>query len=208
MRWVACTQCDLLQTLPLLKSGERALCARCDHVLMARGGADLQAPLALALTAFVLFIVANAHPLLVLELGGYRTESTLFGATLALWNEGMAPLALLVFCTTLLIPALEITGLLTLLMLASRKALPSSHRLVRLLDRIRPWSMSSIFLLGIFVSLVKLASVATIVVGPALWGISLFVVAMAAANARFEPCTLWYVLGHPELDKPKASASD
>jgi paraquat-inducible protein A len=56
---------------------------------------------------------------------------------------------------------------------------------------IRPWSMTEIFLLGILVSVVKLAKMATIIPGTALFSFLALVFMLAAVNAFLDPRAVW-----------------
>ncbi len=66
--------------------------------------------LALTLAAIVLFAVANAFPIVGLSVNGNLVETTLFGAARVLYDDGVWPLAGLVFVTTLLMPLLAHGG--------------------------------------------------------------------------------------------------
>ncbi len=64
-------------------------------------------------------------------------------------------------------------------------------RVFRLLRHIEPWSMMEIFLIGILVSLVKLADMANIIPGLALWSFGVLILVLAAANAALDPRIVW-----------------
>ncbi|MCB1940769.1 MAG: hypothetical protein KDI53_01760 [Candidatus Accumulibacter sp.] len=70
---MACQECDLLQRIPPLPIGGRARCARCGFVLAARPSDPLELPLVLTLTALIVFVVANAMPLMDL-CGGWAVR--------------------------------------------------------------------------------------------------------------------------------------
>ena len=61
----------------------------------------------------------------------------------------------------------------------------------RLLRRIQPWSMMEVFLLGILVSVVKLAAMAKIVPGLALYSVGVLILVVAGANSVLEPRMIW-----------------
>ena len=62
---------------------------------------------------------------------------------------------------------------------------------------VQPWGMVEVFVLGILVSLVKLAHLAIVVPGVALWSFAGVMMLMAAATATFDPRDLWTRLGAP-----------
>jgi paraquat-inducible protein A len=51
--------------------------------------------------------------------------------------------------------------------------------------------MVEVFMLGILCSIVKLAHLASLVVGPALWAFGALMVLIAAAVGCFEPAEYW-----------------
>lgn len=85
---VACGDCDLLQRVPPLPVGARARCARCGLVLAARPSDPIHRPLALTVTALVLFVVANLEPMLGLSAAGRRASTTIAGGAWQMWADG------------------------------------------------------------------------------------------------------------------------
>ena len=61
----------------------------------------------------------------------------------------------------------------------------------RMLQAVRPWGMVEVFMLGVLVSLVKLAHLAGVVAGIALWSFAALMLVMAAITAVFDPRALW-----------------
>src|SRR5881392_1629408 len=76
----------------------------------------LDRTLAYSLGAAVLFLIANAFPIVGLEAAGHHSSTTLFGAVRQLYDDDMTSVAGLVFTTTILMPGLEIAALLYLLL--------------------------------------------------------------------------------------------
>ncbi|MEN8131581.1 MAG: paraquat-inducible protein A [Pseudomonadota bacterium] len=69
--------------------------------------------MALYSAAFILLLLANAFPFLTLEIQGRSEVTNIFGASRALYNAGMGELAVVVFLTSMLAPALLITSRLS-----------------------------------------------------------------------------------------------
>lgn len=146
----------------------------------------------MALTACILFIIANACPIVGLELQGVRNSTTLIGAVQSLWNDQSRAVAALVFVTTLLVPAAELIGLTWVL-----AALRWSGRgrgvvaMLHFIESVKPWSMVEVFVLGVLVALVKLAHIATVTPGIALYSFAALMMFIAAAVALFDPDSAW-----------------
>jgi len=132
------------------------------------------------------------YPIVGLEAQGDRTSTTLFGAVRTLYEDGMTSVAALIFVTAILMPALEVGAMLCVLVPLKlgkvSKLLPVMFRLLR---TARPWSMIEVFMLGTLVSLAKLAHLARVVPGLALWSFAAVMVLIAAAAASFDARQLW-----------------
>jgi paraquat-inducible protein A len=191
---IACRDCDLLVHVADLRQAlhASALCPRCGALLNRYTGNSLENTLALACAALVLLIVANAFPVVGLDIQGQRIDTTVFGAALQLWREDMPIIALLVLATTSLIPLLEIAGViwLTLPLVLGRRP-PAFVRVFRILQAGHPWAMVEVFVLGILVALVKLAHLADVIPGPAMLGFALLMLVLANMSSIIEPRELW-----------------
>jgi len=193
---IACHECDLLQREVALPRGGIARCRRCGAELYRSHPDSLDRTLAITLAALMLFAVANAYPIVGLEVQGNRTAASLFAAVRALWNEGSETVAGLVFVTTILVPTLHLaTMLLILAPLRLGRPLPATGMLLRAVQALQPWGMVEVFILGVLVSLVKLAHLATVIPGIALWCFAGLMLLFAAAAAAFDPREVWMRLG-------------
>jgi len=202
---VACHECDLLQREVPLPEGGVARCGRCGAELYRDRPASLDRTLALAAGALLLFAIANSFPILGLALQGQVIHTTLYGAVHRLWDEDMKSVATLVFATTIAVPAIELSALAYLLLPVRLGRLPPHFTHVfRVLQAVRPWGMVEVFMLGVLVSLVKLAHLAGVVPGIALWSFAALMLLMAALTAVFDPRALWKAAG--ALARPAAPA--
>jgi paraquat-inducible protein A len=197
---LACPECDLLQRIPApsqAQPGRTSMastvsCARCQALFWHESRGDRGHALALSGTGLLLLVLANVFPLASFDLGGSHVETTLAGLVRALVNQDMHALGALVFLTLVVAPALQLAALFWLLLpLSPGRKRPGSALASRLLPATRPWSMVEVFMLGALVSLVKLADVATLKLGPALAALGALMLVMSAAYARFDVRELW-----------------
>lgn len=191
-RLTACPECDCLQReVPVPENG-RAECARCGAELYRNKPHSLDRTLAFLMGAAVLFLVANAFPIMRLDAQGMHTSSTLAGTAWALHQEGMNSVAVLVFTTAILAPALEVGLMLYLLMPLRFGSTPPGLAIAfRIVDAIEPWGMVEVFMLGALVALVKLKHIAAVHPGTALYAMAGFILLLSAAAASFESRALW-----------------
>ena len=169
-----------------------ARCRRCGATLY-RGHPDsLERTLALSAGAIVLFVIANTLPIVGVEIQGQLNQTTIFGAVRTLYHDQMRPVAALVFVTAIAMPAVEIFAL-TYLLLPLRLGRVPRHfgPVFRMLRSVQSWNMIEIFVLGVLVALVKLADVASIEVGLALWPLAALMLVMAAITSTLDARALW-----------------
>lgn len=189
---IACPECDLVQRAPPPHLGSAVSCRRCGARLYRVTRDGLDRCLAMSIAAGALFIVANAFPIVSLELQGQRAATTLLGAVRTLYAQDMKLVAALVFFTTILVPALELLAMTWLLApLKFGRVAPGLSIGYRWVRSARPWGMIEVFMLGVLVSLAKLAHLASIEPGAALWSFGALIVLLAAASSSFDPHEMW-----------------
>jgi paraquat-inducible protein A len=189
---LACHECDTLQRMPALQPGQTARCRLCSAILLRYPKGGLDRPIALYSTALLLLLLSNSFPFLLLEIQGRQEITTILGASRALYDAGMGELAVAVFVTTILAPALLITSsLYVLLAVRLHLALPGARHALSWISHLEPWGMLDVFMLGVLVAFVKLGAMATMHTGLSLYAFCGLIVVSAAATAAFEPRLLW-----------------
>ena len=113
---IACHECDLLQRETPLPRGGVARCGRCGATLYRSHPESLERTFALTVGAIMLFAIANAFPIVGLQLQGQIIQTTLFNTVRTLYDEDMKSVAALVFVTTIAMPALELFAMTYLLL--------------------------------------------------------------------------------------------
>jgi paraquat-inducible protein A len=189
---LACHECDYLYRLPTLLEQTTARCVRCGTVLAKGVRNGLDRTLAFTLTALVLFVVANAYPVLGLQAAGQEQHYTLLSGALALGRFDLWMVAAVVLATSILFPFLHIVGLLYILIpLKSRRRPRFFIPVFKLSLALMPWSMVGVYMLGVLVSIVKLADLATVVPGWGLYALVGLLIVTVAASASLSPLSIW-----------------
>ena len=189
---IACPECDLLQrALPVPANGALR-CCRCDAELARNRPDGLERALALALAALALLIISNLYPIVGLSVSGTLVQTTLAGAVRVLFHGGMWPLAGLVLITTIVMPTLQTACMLWILLplRLGRKPWHAAY-VLRLCHQAEAWGMTEVLILGLLVALVKLARIAAVVPGVALWSFGALMLVLVAAHSAFDPHSLW-----------------
>ena len=189
---VACLDCDLLQRIPEVPPGASVRCPRCDKELWRHKPDSFNRTFALTLAALVLYIIANAVPMLGLHAAGREAFTTVVGGAHQLWLDGQQIVSVLVLFAAVISPALQIGFLLVILIGCRRERPPFWVGLfLRHLHFTRTWSMIEVMLLGVLVSLTKIAEYATVILGTALFALFALVVLLAAIQSCFDPREVW-----------------
>lgn len=189
---IACHECDLLQQAIELTDKGVVRCGRCNAELYRYHPASLDHSLAFTLGALVLFVISNLFDMVGLSAQGNVVETTLYGTVQALHRNQMNSIAVLVFLTTILMPAAQILAM-GYLMLPLRLGVSPRYfaPVMRVLQTVRPWGMVEVFMLGVLVALTKLAHIASVIPGVALWAFVGLILMLTAASAAFDGRTLW-----------------
>lgn len=191
-----CPFCGLFQRMPTLQRRGAACCGRCGSVLRQDRTDPAGRTLALATAGLLLFVLAVSLPFLRLDLGAGR-ETNLVTGPVALENQGMWELALVVLATTMLAPLAKMLALVWVL-IGLRWPRPPGQPvpghlavLFRLVEVLTPWSMIEVFLLGVFVAYTKLGDLAPVHVGGGLYALGGLMLLMAAADAVLDHEAIW-----------------
>ncbi|ASV99443.1 paraquat-inducible protein A [Paraburkholderia aromaticivorans] len=189
---IACHDCDLLQRGTQVKAGSTLRCHRC-HAELRRGRSNgPEYALAFTMASVVLLVISNVFPIVGLSVNGTLVQTTLAGSVRVLYSDGMWPLAALVGITTIFMPVLQTLTMLWLLLPLHFRRVPwGPVSAFRLFQWARPWGMTEVLILGLLVALVKLAHIAKVVPGTALWSFIVLMIILAAAAASFDPQEVW-----------------
>lgn len=191
-----CHDCDALQRVPALSPGNDAHCIRCGSRLFRNPVSGIDKPLAFIFASMILFVIANTHPVMSISILGVVQNASITDAALAFIHAGSPELAAIVWLPSVLIPGLTILGLFYVLAsIRFELNWPGTKTMLVWISRLLPWGMMDVFLLGILVSLVKLAALADVTLGIGFYAFLVLIFLYAASIASLEPHTLWDHLG-------------
>jgi paraquat-inducible protein A len=189
---IACHECDLLHQRQPLPPDGTARCTRCGAVLYRHKPNSLNRVLALTLTGLILFVIANAYPFLTFRLEAQIRETNLITGVIELYRQGMWVVAGVVLLTSIVMPLLELTGMLFVLLPLMLRRRPWQIAFIfRAIRNFRPWGMMEVFMLGILVAAVKLAKMASIIPGLALYAFMFLIFVLAASASALDPHRVW-----------------
>lgn len=189
---VACRGCDLLQRIPALPPGGKARCRQCGQLLALHPLHPLDRPLALALACAILVVIANVEPLMSLSAAGRTATTTLLGGAVEMWERGAQVTAVIVAFCAVVAPALYVGAtLLVLLAVRGGRAPAWIGSAMRWSEHVRPWSMNEVLLLGVLVALTKIAELATVIPGAAMYAVGALVLLLPWLATSIDARAIW-----------------
>jgi len=191
---LGCTTCDLVQ--PLSREGER--CPRCSARLRVRKLDAAAWTAALLVAALVLIFPANLYPMNISNHLGQQEHYTIMTGVQDLFEAGLWPLGALVFCTSILTPAVKIFALgwcVLSVWRGSRRHLITKTKVLRVIAEMGRWSKTDPFAIVFFVPLIHFGTLGSEDAG---WGATAFMMMTfltMVASVTFDPRLMWDVAG-------------
>ena len=203
-KMIACRNCDTLFQKPILTGrGDVACCPRCGSTLYSSASRRINITSALTLAALITFLIAQTCPILELVADGITSQTTLTGAIMVLWHENVQFVAALVFGLTILFPLTELVALLYVLIpIRAGYIPPGFNRVLRTIQRVRPWEMIEVFMLAVLVAMVKMLSLARVIPEIAFFAFGALTI-MLAILVKFDLQALWELADRLSTDEPK-----
>lgn len=190
---VACPRCDLLHRAQVPETGEIARCAQCGTVLITGRLDAIPRVVALSIAILVLMVAAIFFPFLELETGGFSNNASLFDAATAFSGGILIPLSFAVAALIIIIPVTRVASLIYALfpLVWGRPPARYAAQAFKLAQRLKPWAMAEIFILGVAVALVKVAGLASVLPGPSFWAFSALVIITILKDNMICSWTIW-----------------
>ncbi len=191
---VKCMVCEADNRWPTnFRKGDVCRCYRCGEKIHHRKPNSLHRTWAFVIAGLILYLPANLFPVMTLTLTGDVQPLTVWGGVMELYDSGMAPVAGLVFCASIVIPLMKLVTLLYLLIMRSSTRYSRKDRayLYRAVEIVGVWSMVDIFLLSILVALGQLGVLATVIPDVGAVAFASVVILTLFAADFFDPRLIW-----------------
>ncbi|TAM11443.1 MAG: paraquat-inducible protein A [Nevskiaceae bacterium] len=199
---IACAACSLV--LPAARQGHR--CPRCGLRLRARKPHATTRTAMFVIAGLILYLPANFFPMNVDIQMGQITPHRIADGIQDLINAHLWWLAVLIFVTSIAIPALKLLGLTWFLFSIrrrSRRHLRLKTRLYRVINEIGRWSNVDVFTVAVFLPLIQFGALAHTDVAVGSVAFMLVVVCTMVASRAFDPRLMW----DAALEAPNMHAS-
>ena len=185
-----CPKCNKINVLQKQPQN----CVRCQGLFYQRKPNSLQYTLAWNIAALLAFIPANLYPIMIIYSLGIGDPSTILSGIGQFVDQGLYPIAVIIFTASIIVPLLKIIGLFVLVYRVHtgvRLRADKHSKFYHALEFLGPWSMLDVFVVALLVAVVELGFVTSVAAGPAINYFTLTVIfTMIAANS-FDPRLLW-----------------
>ena len=189
---VSCTVCRLLSRPA--QPDAPGQCPRCGADLVARRPRSIEYTWALVIAAAILYIPANALPVLVTTSLGSTEPDTIISGVFYLYHSGSWFLALIVLVASVMIPLGKLVALAYLCLSVQRGWAKNNHdrtKLYHMVEFIGRWSMLDVFVDTFTVALVQLQPLMSVEPGPGVLFFAAVVVLTMIAAESFDPRLIW-----------------
>ena len=192
-RSLHCPACSLV--LPRSAPEREATpCPRCGATLHHRQPHALARSAAFALAGLIMLVPANVLPVISTNLMGQARTDTIWSSVVALHEDGLWGIALIVFVASIVVPLLKLAGLALLLQAVHTGASSHRHGLTRLYGFVKfigRWSMLDVFLVAFLTGAVQFGLMASVRPEPGVIAFAAAVVLTIFATESFDPRLLW-----------------
>lgn len=204
---IACHECDLLVTLPNLENVKTVSCPRCGYIITRFHKSALAQGFSFALAAITFCIIANGYPFLTVSHALTANTITLTGSIFVLVEMG-EPIFAFIFLSMILIFPLLILMLILYMLSAIyfSKPLPFLVPVYKAIFLIKEWAMAEVFLISVFISMVKILSIADLKLEIGFWSYILFSILLSMAINSIDKLQSWRTVYHLATTRNKAGA--
>jgi paraquat-inducible protein A len=187
---LSCTACDYV--MPLSSEGQP--CPRCALTLRTRKPDAVVRAAALSLAALLLYLPANIYPMTSAFEVGQDTHHRIIDGVRELFQAGLWPLGIIIFCTSIAIPGFKLVGMgwfVSSVLTRSRRHLKLKTFIYKLIDELGRWSNVDVFTLVVFVPLIQFDGLASARPEQGGTAFSLVVTLTLAASRCFDARLMW-----------------
>ena len=203
----ACPSCDLLLTGTTALENHAALCPRCNELLHRDKHNSIVKTFSLSLTAILLYIPALFLPLLTMGILGTESTASIINATYNLFVQQRFFVGFIVLLTAVIFPFFTLLSLCTV-----SYGLLTDHKkswmpwMFRHYNHLRGWAMTDVFLVGILITIIKMAHSAEIELNLGFFCFVSLVVVTIASQTASDRRLFWSLL-EPTCTKTTSSPS-
>ena len=193
MKQTACKDCGVIIDINSFNSSTQYACPRC-HSVFYRPGESFDLVLVMAVSSLLFFIPASFLPIMTLTILGQTHHVTLIEAVWFFANDGYLIIALIASAAGIMIP-LTLLALIIMMIIPIKLNLSPKYvrNFYRLYEHLKSWSMAEVYLISIFVAIIKLSGMAELKLDFGLFSFGFFLISFYITIIWFNPNDLWKI---------------
>jgi len=187
----ACLDCGIIIDVSDFDRLQQYSCPRC-HSVFYRPGESFDLVLVMAITAFLFFIPAIFLPIMTLEIMDKTHSVTLLEAVLFFISDGYFIIAVIASAAGVFVPLL-LLGLIMMMIIPVKMGYSAQRvrAFFRLYEHLHGWAMAEVYLISIFVAIVKLSGMAKLKLDFGLFSFFFFLITFYITITWFNSEDLW-----------------
>ncbi|GAA0832798.1 MULTISPECIES: paraquat-inducible protein A [Marinomonas] len=203
-----CDECDWVNDIPPMASGDLLCCSRCDHLLVRLPSKRLEKILAYGGSGLLMLVLSLSFPFLSFSTSGIGRTVTFWQSMSVLLDQHFTFLGALLVFVLLVLPACYLLSAVMLAWLIKKRRNRIVQRLcARITTVIQPWLMVDVFLVGVLVALVKMQSMADIGFGLSFWSFCGYVLCLLKTVSLMNRRWLWNQVAGAAKPQPFSGGS-
>lgn len=192
----SCHECGLVSQFSELAAGQHVSCSRCHHPLQSLSTHRGQGVIAYSIASLIALVMSLVFPYMSFSVKELSQEITLYQAIEMMYLADNIIIATFLFAAVILLPAYFLLCSAWLYFKADFSCCESRHqrvyiRVLKSLYWIRPWLMVDVFLIGVLVSLIKIAGLAEVSMGLSFWSFCCYTLLLVKTVTLIDLHWLW-----------------
>jgi len=206
---ISCPDCDLLLKDSKGTHDHTLRCPRCGRTLSKDIADSVTKTLVLSITGLLLYFPSISLPLLTFKTLGFSDTGSIIQSAAQLYTSGYYFVSLMVFLSAVVFPLVLLGSIFTVSFEMNRGRSPSFlKKLFKLYLHLEEWAMIEVYLLGIMITIIKMADTADIVFDSGVFCFTGLVFISMGISTVIDRKIFWTVLDRPRLNSQNNSPAD
>ena len=201
-----CPDCDMLLPCSEVPEGHSGTCPRCGKTLCKKTTHSVVKALSLSITGLLIYVPAITLPLLTLESHGFNGSANILESVVNFYRNDYYFVASMVLFSAVVFPLILLICMFTIsFQLNRQQAPPFIAKLFRLYLHLEEWAMVEVYLLGILITIIKMADSSDIYYHSGIICFSILVLISLAISTIIDHNLFWHLIenkGKLDSDTP------
>lgn len=206
---MVCADCDLILPRKEPEYGYTLCCPRCGKRLAKSKSNSINKSLALSLTGLLMYLPAMLLPLLTFENLGFSDSANVVESIVNFFQNGYLFVSFMVFISALVMPLLLLLFIFVITFcLYKNRYSPYLKKLFKHYLHLEEWAMLEVYLLGIMITIIKMADSTEIEYHSGVFCFSGLVLITLAMTTTVDKALFWRLLDSGDRAKENTASTE